>query len=75
MEHDGEDDTYCKWCVRNNPERFDKGTGSLRKLRTSKDLPDYSIIKIGENSEKGPGDMRRHVVTQTTVKNYQLMLV
>ena len=35
----------------------------------------YSIVKISENTEKGPGDLRRLAVTQTHVKDHQLTLV
>ena len=40
-----------------------------------RDHPDYSIIKIGQNIEKSPGDLRKIVVTQAPVKNHQLTLV
>ena len=36
---------------------------------------DYSITKIGQNTEKNPEDLMRLAVTQTPVKNHQLMLV
>ena len=42
---------------------------------TSKDNLDYSIIKIGQNTEKSPGDLRRLAVMQTLVRKHQLMLV
>ena len=32
---------------------------------------DYSIVEIGYNTDKGPGDLRRLAVTQTPVKDYQ----
>ena len=35
----------------------------------------YSVIKIDQNTEKSPGDMRRLAVIQTSVKNHQLTLV
>ena len=35
----------------------------------------YSIVEISQNTEKSPGDLRRLTVTQTSVKDYQLMLV
>ena len=34
-----------------------------------------SIIKIDENTEKSPGDLRRFTVTQTSKKNHQLKLM
>ena len=68
MEHEGGSDANCNWCTWNNPQRIGKGTGRLRNERTGENHPDYSIIKIGQNTEKSPGDLRRLAVTQTSVK-------
>ena len=38
------------------PPRIGKGTGRLENMKTSRDHPDYSIIKISQNTEKSPGD-------------------
>ena len=38
------------------------------------DHPNYSILEIGQNTEKSPGDLKRFVVTQTPVGNHQLTL-
>ena len=46
-----------------------KGTGRLGNKRTSGDHPDYGIIKIGQNTEKSPGDWSRLAVTQIPVEN------
>ena len=53
----------------NNPQRIDKGTRRLRNQRTSRDYLDYSIIKIGQNTERSPGDLEGLAVTQTPVRN------
>ena len=45
------------------PQRIDKGTGGIGNKNMSGDHPNYSIIKIGQNTEKSPGDMRRHEET------------
>ena len=37
--------------------------------------PNYSIIENGQNTEKSPRDLRRLAVTQTPVKDHQLMLM
>ena len=47
----------------------------LRNKRTSGNHPKYIIIKIGQNTEKSPEDLRRLAVTQTPVRNHQLRLV
>ena len=41
----------------------------------SGDHPDYSIIKISQNTEKSPGNLRRLAVTQTLEEDHQLTLV
>ena len=58
-----------------SPKDFGSGTGSLGDKRMRGDHSDYSIIEIGQNTEKSLGDLRRLVVTQTPVKDYQLRLV
>ena len=75
MEHEGDGDTSCNWSTWNNPQRIGKGTGRLGNKRTSWDQPNYSIIKIGQNTEKSPEDLKRLSVTQTSGRNRQLMLV
>ena len=65
MKHKGDGDTSCNWSTRNNTQRIGKGAGKLRKRRTSGDHLDYSIVKIGQNTEKSPGDLRRFAVAQT----------
>ena len=36
--------------------------------RTGRNHQDYSIIKIGQNTEKSPGDLRKLAVAQIPVK-------
>ena len=38
------------------------GTGGLRNKRISGDHPNYSIVEIGQNTKKSPGDLRRLAV-------------
>ena len=47
-----------------------KGIGNLGNNRTSRDHPDYNIIKIGQNIEKSPGDL----LSQTHLRNHQLKM-
>ena len=49
--------------------------GRLENKSTSRDHPNYSIIEIGQNTEKSPGDLKRLVVTQTPVENHQQTLM
>ena len=41
----------------------DTGTERLGNKRTGGDHLDYSIIKIGQNTKKSPGNLRRLAVT------------
>ena len=47
------------------PKGIGKGTGGLGNKRISRDHPNYIIIKIGLNTGKSPGDLKRLAVTQT----------
>ena len=67
MDHNGNGDTNSK----NNPQMIGKGSGKLGNQRTSGDNPNYSIIKIGQNAEKNPGNLRGLAVTNSSVKNSQ----
>ena len=75
MQHESDSDTNCNWCAWYSHQRFGTGTGGLGKKRMSGDHPNYSIIEIGQNTEKKPGDLRRLAVTRTPVKNHQLTLL
>ena len=75
MEHKGDCDTNCNWCAWYNPQRLGKGTVKFGNKRTSGDHPNYSIIMIGQNSEKSPEDISRLAVIQTSVEKHQLTLV
>ena len=68
-EEDVDGDTNGNWCTWNDPQKIRKETEKLGNKRTSRDHPDYSIINIGQYTEKSPGDLRRLDVTQTSVKN------
>ena len=68
MEHESDGDTNCDWYTRNNPQRIDKGAKRVRNQKISRNHLDYCIIKIGKNTEKSPGDLRRLDVTQTQWK-------
>ena len=75
VEHESDDYTNCDWCSWYSHQRTGSRTGGLGNKRTSGDNPNYSIVEIGQNTEKSPGDLRRLVVTQTPVKDHQLMLI
>ena len=47
----------------------------LEKLKIEGQAKTIQITKISQDTEKSPGDLRRLAVTQTPMKNHQLMLV
>ena len=51
-----------------------KMTGRTGNDRKNRDYPDDSNVEIGKNAEKRLGDLRSRSVTQTPVKEHQLML-
>ena len=73
LESDG--DTNYNWYTRYSYQRNSTGTGGLGNKRSSEDHPNYSIIKVGQNTEKSPGDLRKLTVTQTPTRNHRLTLV
>ena len=75
IEYESDGDTNCNKCAQNSHEKFGIGTGGLGNKRTSGDHPNDSTVKIGRNTEKNPEDLRRLAVTQTPVKDHQLLLV
>ena len=75
MEHKGDGDNNCYSCTWNNTLRFVQRTGRYRNKMTSGGHPNYSLIKTGQNPEKSSRNLRRLTVTQTPMKDYQLMLV
>ena len=75
MEHESYGDTNCNCHAWYSHQRIGTGTGGLGNNRTCGDHPNYSIVEIGQNTEKSPGDLRRVAITQTPLKNHQLTLV
>ena len=73
MEHEVEGDTNCSWCIWNDCQRNSKGTGRRINKGTSKDHPSNSIIKIGQNTERSPGDSksRRKRTANAAEKSFQ----
>ena len=51
------------------------GTGELGNKRTSGDHPNDSIVEIGQDSKKSPGDLRRLAVSQIPGRTCQLTIV
>ena len=75
MEHESDGDTNCNWGSLYNHQRIGAWTRGLGNKRASGDHPKYGIVKINQNAEKSPGELRRLAVTQTPVRNNLLSLV
>ena len=75
MDYESDSDTNCNWGARYSHQRVGTGNGGLGNKRTSGEHPNDSFIKIGQNTEKIPGDLRKPAVIQIPVRNYQLTLV
>ena len=73
MEHESDGDTNCNWYEWYIHQKNDNGTGGLENKRTSGDHPNDSI-KISQNTEKSPGDLRKLAVTQKG-EDHRLTLV
>ena len=72
MEHESDGENNCNWCAWYSHQRIGTGTGGLGNKRTTVDHPKYSIVEIGQNTKKSPGDLRRLAVAQTPVENHQM---
>ena len=59
MEYDGDNNN---WCSLYSQQRIGTEFGGLRNKKTSRDHPNYSIVKIDQNTGKSPGDLRRSAV-------------
>ena len=66
-EHESDSDTNCT-CSQYSQQRIGTRIEVLENKRASFDLPNYGFVKIGQNTEKSPGDLKKLVVTQTPVK-------
>ena len=74
-EHESDNYTNRDWCFWYSHQSIIKGAKGLGNKKTSGNHPNYSIIEIGQNTEKSPGDLRRLAVIQTPVKDHQLTLM
>ena len=59
----------------NVTQGLESGSGRVGNRKKNRDHQNYSIDKIGQDTEKNPGDLRRLALTETPVKDHQLTLV
>ena len=63
MEHEGDGDPIVVGTIWTMTKELMKKTGRLGNKMASSDSPDNNIIKIGQNTEKSPVDLKRLAVT------------
>ena len=68
MKQKSDGDTNCNWY---SHKRTSIETGGLENNSSNGDHPNYSIVEIGQNTEKSPRDLR----ILAPVETHQLMLV
>ena len=73
MEYEGDGRTNCKCCVCNDPQWLGERAERVGNRRTSRENPNYSIVKVDHNTKKK--NLRRLVVIRISVKDHQLTLV
>ena len=69
-ESDGEPN--CNWRSWNGPRMLVKKTDRVGNRCKNQDYQIYSIVEIGQNAKKRPGELRRFAVTQNPLKAHQL---
>ena len=75
VEYESDGYTICNWCSWYSHQKIGRWTGAFGNMRISGCNPKYNIPEIGQNTENSPGDLRRLLVTQAPVKDYQLTLI
>ena len=75
MEHESDGDINCNRYARFSYQKICKETGRIGNKNTNGNHPNNSIVEIGHNTEKSSGDLRILALTQTPVKDHQLMRV
>ena len=75
MVHESNDYTNCNRCSWYSHQRIGTMTGGHGNNWTGGGCQNYSIVEIGQNTEKSPGDLNELAVTQTIIENYQLTLM
>ena len=68
MIYEVQSDTNCNWRSWMGTPRFGKGASGVRHRSMIRDHTNYSIVDIGQNTEKSSGDVRRLDITQTPMK-------
>ena len=71
-EYEDDGDTNCNRRSWNGFQRLRKSVGRIGNRGTNRNYSNSSIVKIGQNIEKSPGDLKKFA--ETPVKDHQLTL-
>ena len=81
MEHEDDSDTKCNWWAWNNPQRLgtipkglEKGLEELKIGERVHTIQTRALLRLARIARK-VRDLRELAVTQTPMKNHQLILV
>ena len=72
VHYKSDSDTNSNWCSWYSHQRIDTDIGWQGNKRTRGEHPNYNIIKIDQNTEESPGDLRILSITKDPVKNIGL---
>ena len=72
MKHESDGDANFNWSTKYSHQKIDTGTGGLGNKKTCRDHPNDNFVEISQNTKKSPRNLRRQVITQTSVRNHQL---
>ena len=75
MEYESDGNTNYIRCSWNGPPRLGKEAKRVGNRKMNRDHPSYSMTKIGQNTEKSPGNVRGLAITQTPLKDHHQTLV
>ena len=73
--HERDTDTNVNWRNRKGLKRLGNKTGRVWNQRTNREHPFFSIVKIGQDTEKSHGGLKIFAITQTPVKDQHLTQV
>ena len=59
MEHEGDGETSCKWCTWDDTQRLCKRVRRVGNRRVTILRSNYSIVEVGQNTEKSPRDLKK----------------
>ena len=75
VEYEGDGDTNCNRCTWNDSYGLGEKTGRTGNQRKNRDHQKHNIVKIGQNTGKSLGNLKKLAVTQNPARDHPLTLV